>query len=173
LGRAGGKNCLISECKILNNGTPIRQTMSEKLCYFPETHDTDALFSSDINLGALCQFSDEEMRNVQRVPWFATNTPKGPAEVDGTGGPGADSFSQLLEKSPILQAIRTGAKIDPALMEDVLARAAQNPQIYLARIAALQLHLESTNRLDERTNKYISDFKIRLEALLVPPDQSG
>jgi SAM-dependent methyltransferase len=172
-GKAGGNNCIISECKILNNGTPIRATVSEKLCYFPEPHDADALFNSDINVSALRQFSDEEVRSAQGTPWFAMNTPNGPQEAEGTTNPGADSSGKSLDESPTMQAIRKGSKLDPALMKDFQIRAAQNPQLYIARIAALQLHLEDTNRLDERTSKYVSDFKRQLDSMLPPADQSS
>ena len=170
-GKSGGKNCIISECRILNNGTPIRQTVSEKLCYFPEPHDTEALFDSDINVGALRQFSVEEVRNARGTPWFAMNAPKGTQEVEGTTNPGADPSSKSLEESPTMQAIRTGSKLDPTLMKDFKVRAAQNPQFYIARIAALQLHLANADRLDDRTGKYISDLKRQLEAML--PDESS
>jgi hypothetical protein len=67
-----GKNCLVSDCKFLNNGTAIRQAHpSDRLCYFPEPFDTEALFSSDINLRALREFSDEEIPRIRRAPWFA------------------------------------------------------------------------------------------------------
>jgi SAM-dependent methyltransferase len=172
-GKAGGKNCLISECRILNNGTPIRETVSEKLYYFPEPHDTNALFGSDINLDTLRRFSDEEVRNVHCTPWFALNIPKGPQEDEGTTNQRANSANKSLEESPTMQAIRTGSEMDPDLMKDFRIRAAHSPQFYIARIAALQLHLANTDRLDERTNKYISDFKRQLESMLPPGDESN
>ncbi len=72
VGKSGGKNCLISDCKFLNNGAAIRRPHpSSRLCCFPELVDTEALFNSDINLRGLRDFSDEEIPRVRRTPWFA------------------------------------------------------------------------------------------------------
>jgi hypothetical protein len=71
-GKIGGRNCLVADCSLLNNGAAIRRTSgSDMLCYFPEPHDADTLFSSGINLQALQEFSDEEVPRIRRTPWFA------------------------------------------------------------------------------------------------------
>jgi sulfatase maturation enzyme AslB (radical SAM superfamily) len=61
---------------------------------------------------------------------------------------------------------------DPEFKREAMARIAQNPQAALARLEAMQLQLEETNRMDAQLAKTLGDFRRQVDLMLSPPEDS-
>lgn len=66
---------------------------------------------------------------------------------------------------------RTGLNL--ALIERLLSGAIENPQLYLIRLAALQLYLEKANALDARATRAIRNLESQIEATFWPTHAAG
>jgi SAM-dependent methyltransferase len=99
--------------------------------------------------------------------------PQKPADIAGAAGSVEGRAELASEAARVMQALLTGSMDDPGPIKNVLLRAIENPKASLARLTALQLDLEKTNRLDEQTNKSLNEFKRQLQAMISPPSGPG